>query len=675
MTSVFISYSRKDRTVADHIAAELRNRGAEVFIDYQKLVAGEDFIGRLGKEIESREYFIIIVSPRSVDSKWVKAEVSWALHNNKTIIPVLLEPASMTEFFFLVSLEQVDFQRWNVDGNVETAILKLAKGMKLPENSIAQNETVPKALVEHPRQLENPETLEKEEADEWDKSPAFARGDISELFLTAAEIADEDPEQSYFLYQQVIEIDPEYMLGKARDFITNETERLKPARIAKMLQQAKQSIKSGDWKRCEQFCEDVLGLDRNHAEAKKLIALSRKNMECQPLYQHAVLASQNGKWRATIRFLQTVKNNCPDYGHPSGPLVNKHLDAEWVGLASELANLENRANINLILFSPDGRLLASSLDGGTIALWSVPDGKLVDSLTGGVTESSAMAFTPDGTLFAFASKNGPVKLWNTSDGKKLTALSGHTKQVTNMAFLSDGKSLVSTAKNGITKVWNVETGKEMFSPFKIYSDIYTVAFPTIVTYMASTDILGNEIKLWNLPDGKKIITLFEKNNNNVEDDDEDDSNDIVKLIFSSNGNRLAAITFGGDVKLWNTPKGKKIVSSISELSDVETLTFSPDGNHLAIQTTGKRIEVWSILEDKNLFTLPLGMTRPLVFSPNGKIFACASSTNGKLWSVPDGKELVTLYVHSKHITSIAFSPTGNLLATASDDQSIKLWGV
>ena len=73
---------------------------AQKFLSTTKnLWQGEDFIGRLGKEIEGREYFILIISPRSIASKWVKAEVSWALHNNKTIIPVLLEPASMTEFF------------------------------------------------------------------------------------------------------------------------------------------------------------------------------------------------------------------------------------------------------------------------------------------------------------------------------------------------------------------------------------------------------------------------------------------------------------------------------------------------------------------------------------------------------------------------------------------------
>jgi hypothetical protein len=132
MTRIFISYSRRDRAVADYIGAELRNRGAEVFIDYQKLTGGENFVGRLGREIEASDYFVLLLSPRSVASRWVRDETGWALHCDKPIIPVMLEPASMSDFFFLTNVEQVDFKRWSVDGKVDGAVRKLAASLGLP---------------------------------------------------------------------------------------------------------------------------------------------------------------------------------------------------------------------------------------------------------------------------------------------------------------------------------------------------------------------------------------------------------------------------------------------------------------------------------------------------------------------------------------------------------------
>ena len=65
----------------------------------------------------------------------------------------------------------------------------------------------------------------------------------------------------------------------------------------------------------------------------------------------------------------------------------------------------------------------------------------------------------------------------------------------------------------------------------------------------------------------------------------------------------------------------------------------------------------------------------VAFSPDGKILASASSESVKLWDVASGKELRTFAGHSLRITSVAFSPDGKTLASASWDRTIKLWNV
>ena len=147
----------------------------------------------------------------------------------------------------MVSLEQVDFQRWNLDGKVDEAIIKLALAMSLPQKATTKKAQALKAKVEEPVQTEKitgKEQSSETEVDVREQPPTFAKEDISELFFTAAEIADEDPEEAYFLYQRVIEIDPKFMMGRAQEFITRESERLKPARIANMLAQAKEENES-----------------------------------------------------------------------------------------------------------------------------------------------------------------------------------------------------------------------------------------------------------------------------------------------------------------------------------------------------------------------------------------------------------------------------------------------
>lgn len=148
MTSAFVCYSHKDKQAARFLANELRKRRVDVFIDYQGIGAGE-LEEQLGRQIMANEYFIPVISPRSVESKWVRAEIALAREekDRSKIIPVLLEKTTWFKVFSLITLTRIDFTEWRPETPMSEAIDELARLMGLPVKELEAEPVSPTELA------------------------------------------------------------------------------------------------------------------------------------------------------------------------------------------------------------------------------------------------------------------------------------------------------------------------------------------------------------------------------------------------------------------------------------------------------------------------------------------------------------------------------------------------
>ena len=147
------------------------------------------------------------------------------------------------------------------------------------------------------------------------------------------------------------------------------------------------------------------------------------------------------------------------------------------------------------------------------------------------------------------------------------------------------------------------------------------------------------------------------------------------VVFSPDGQKVAAGLFDGTVRFWNISDGQEIWRETVYDGWVRTVAFSPDGRLFAATADNDAVWLWSVETGSVELIVPnLTGVRVLAFSPNGQILAVGlQDTTIQLLSVLDGSLLKTLHGHEDWVRSLAFSPDGQTLASGAFDAKAMLW--
>ncbi|KYR00136.1 WD40 repeat-containing protein [Tieghemostelium lacteum] len=156
----------------------------------------------------------------------------------------------------------------------------------------------------------------------------------------------------------------------------------------------------------------------------------------------------------------------------SGPFDHTGKHYETLELAQEAAlkrYQEVKAN------SKGLEILASGSDDFTVIVWNPSVTKTqVSRLTGHQQLINLISFSPDGRLFASASFDKSIKLWDSASGKFLGNFRGHVGAVYQVCWSSDSRYLVSGSKDSTLKIWDAKT-KKMANELPGHADeVYTV---------------------------------------------------------------------------------------------------------------------------------------------------------------------------------------------------------
>ena len=151
---------------------------------------------------------------------------------------------------------------------------------------------------------------------------------------------------------------------------------------------------------------------------------------------------------------------------------------------------------------------------------------------------------------------------------------------------------------------------------------------------------------------------------------------IDAMQYSPDGTVLAVATSVG-IWLYDTETYQETALLARNNKGVAGLVFSPDGATLASAERLGDITLWDVKARKPKKTglYNSSIDHKLVFNLDGKIFAHAKFKEIYLYNAVTGKTKHVLKEHSDYVTSIAFSPVRQTLASGSEDKTIYLWDV
>lgn len=130
MAKVFISYATADsQFVQNELIHALKNNSIETWYSGNDIHAADQWEREIREGLVGSEWFLVVLSKNSVNSKWVRREVLWAMeHRPDHFVPVLLEDCDPTDLHF--ALDQIQYVDYRGDQAAARAeLLKTCRGI------------------------------------------------------------------------------------------------------------------------------------------------------------------------------------------------------------------------------------------------------------------------------------------------------------------------------------------------------------------------------------------------------------------------------------------------------------------------------------------------------------------------------------------------------------------
>lgn len=243
---------------------------------------------------------------------------------------------------------------------------------------------------------------------------------------------------------------------------------------------------------------------------------------------------------------------------------------------------------------------------------------------------ASLAWSPENDLIAIA-RFSEVDLLSGKSNKIVRTIKGLPGKVNSVRFSPDGKWLITSSGTtglfGQAAIWDVATGKKL-KEFIGHKDVLYAAEVSPDQRWLATGSYDQNIILWEIASGKQVRQLTGHNGA------------VFDLEFSPDSATLISAAADSTVKVWQVTTGKRLDTLSQPLKEQVSLAFSKDGQFILAAGADNRIRKWRFVSKETAKINPL---------------------------------LYARFAHESPVIQIVHSPDGRLLASISDDLSLKIW--